>query len=236
MAIGSALLFNIRLPINFNSPYKALSIQDFWRRWHITLSRWLRHYVYIPLGGSRCSKYKVYRNLFLTALVSGVWHGAGTTFIIWGALHGIAMVIHRGWSSCGLRLPNLVAWFVTFNFVNIAWVVFRAPDLNIAYEFICIMLGSKGYLQIDSELVNVLGMLLNTSYSFPFVQSSVSYMAIPAVLLTMLLTLILKNSHNLVLESNVQKIRYVVFFGFIFGLSVSSMLASSSSVFLYFNF
>ncbi|NLY03504.1 MAG: MBOAT family protein, partial [Campylobacter sp.] len=94
MAIGSSLLFNIRLPINFNSPYKALSIQDFWRRWHMTLSRFLRNYLYIPLGGNRRGKYRTYINLLVTFLLGGLWHGAGWTFIAWGALHGIALVIH----------------------------------------------------------------------------------------------------------------------------------------------
>ena len=95
MAIGAALLFNIKLPINFNSPYKALSIQDFWRRWHITLSRFLRDYLYIPLGGNRSSKHRIYLNLFLTFLLGGIWHGAGWTFVLWGALHGAAMMLHR---------------------------------------------------------------------------------------------------------------------------------------------
>lgn len=104
MAIGAALMFNIRLPINFNSPYKALNIQDFWRRWHITLSRWLKDYVYIPLGGSRCTKTRTSINLFFTFLIGGIWHGAGWTFIIWGALHGVAIVIFRMWNQTGVKL------------------------------------------------------------------------------------------------------------------------------------
>lgn len=95
MALGVALMFNIRLPINFNSPYKALDIQDFWRRWHITLSRFLRDYIYIPLGGNRNSELRTYSNLFTVFLVGGLWHGASWMFIIWGALHGVAIVIHR---------------------------------------------------------------------------------------------------------------------------------------------
>jgi len=128
MAIGAALLFNIRLPINFNSPYKALDIQDFWRRWHITLSRFLKDYVYIPLGGNRKGSFRTYTNLLATFIIGGIWHGAGWTFVFWGFLHGMALVIHRFWKSMGLAMPKVLAWFITFNFINIAWVFFRAKE------------------------------------------------------------------------------------------------------------
>ncbi len=104
MAIGAALLFNINLPINFNSPYKALSVQDFWRRWHMTLSRFLRDYVYIPLGGNRKGNVRVYVNIFITFLLGGIWHGAGWTFVVWGAMHGLALMIHRGWSKLEIKM------------------------------------------------------------------------------------------------------------------------------------
>jgi len=130
MAIGAALLFNIKLPINFFSPYKATSIQDFWRRWHITLSRFLKEYLYIPLGGNRKGKVRTYINLFLTFLLGGIWHGAGWTFVVWGALHGGALVVHRFWQQMGLRMPKLLGWFITFNFINIAWVFFRANSFH----------------------------------------------------------------------------------------------------------
>lgn len=134
MAIGIALLFNITLPINFNSPYKALSIQDFWRRWHITLSRFLKDYIYIPLGGNRKGEFRTYTNLFTTFLLGGIWHGAGWTFVFWGALHGLALVIHRVWQKFGISLPRILAWFITFNFINIAWVFFRAKEWNDALK------------------------------------------------------------------------------------------------------
>ena len=134
MAIGIALLFNITLPINFNSPYKATSIQDFWRRWHMTLSRFLKDYVYIPLGGNRKGEARTYFNLFLTFLLGGIWHGAGWTFVFWGALHGVALMIHRAWHKLGMKLPTLLAWFITFNFVNIAWVFFRAKEWDDALK------------------------------------------------------------------------------------------------------
>jgi D-alanyl-lipoteichoic acid acyltransferase DltB (MBOAT superfamily) len=136
MAIGAALLFNIWLPINFNSPYQALDIQDFWRRWHITLSRYLRDYLYIPLGGSRCSTPRVYFNLMATFILGGLWHGASWMFVIWGALHGIALVAYRAWSGSGLRMPKAVAWLLPFNFINISWVFFRASTLDDALRVI----------------------------------------------------------------------------------------------------
>jgi len=146
MAIGAALLFNIKLPINFNSPYKALDIQDFWRRWHITLSRFLRDYVYIPLGGSKQGKYKTYVNLFTTFIVGGIWHGAGWTFLIWGALHGIAIVVHRIWKQMNFRMNNVLAWIVTFNFVNITWVFFRAENFEAAQKVLSGLIGLDGFL------------------------------------------------------------------------------------------
>ena len=134
MAIGIALLFNIKLPINFNSPYKATSIQDFWRRWHITLSRFLKDYIYIPLGGNRKGESRTYLNLFATFVLGGIWHGAGWTFVFWGVLHGTALVIHRLWQSLGFKLNRVLAWFITFNFINIAWVFFRAKEFDDALK------------------------------------------------------------------------------------------------------
>ena len=128
MAIGAALLFNIKLPMNFFSPYKATNIQDFWRRWHITLSRFLKDYIYIPLGGNRKGEFRMYGNLFATFVLGGIWHGAGWTFVFWGILHGGALVIHRFWQKLGLKIPKVLAWLITFNFINIAWVFFRAND------------------------------------------------------------------------------------------------------------
>lgn len=134
MAIGVALLFNIRLPINFNSPYKSLNIQDFWRRWHITLSRFLRDYVYIPLGGNRLGEFRTCNNLMITFIIGGLWHGAGWTFLFWGVLHGCALVVYRFWSKTGVVLHRYLAWFITFNFINIAWVFFRAETWNDAVK------------------------------------------------------------------------------------------------------
>lgn len=151
MAIGSGLFFGIRLPENFNSPYKSLDIQDFWRRWHITLSTWLKSYIYIPLGGSRCTLPRTCVNLFLTFFIGGIWHGAGWTFIIWGTLHGLATIIHRLWHQTGLHLNKFFAWFITFNFVNFAWIFFRAKSMHDAGEVIYKMFDLSWIKELSME-------------------------------------------------------------------------------------
>lgn len=144
MAIGAALLFNIRLPFNFDSPYKSLNIRVFWRRWHMTLGRFLMNYVYIPLGGNRRGKLRTYVNLLATFLIGGLWHGAGWTFIFWGFLHGAALVVHRIWMQWNLKMPKILAWFLTFQFVNASWVFFRAKEWEDALKVL------RGMVNFDS--------------------------------------------------------------------------------------
>lgn len=150
MAIGLGLMFGIMLPINFNSPYQSLNISEFWRRWHITLGRFFKECLYIPLGGNKRSKIINCRNLFIVAFLSGLWHGAGWGFIIWGVLHGVAMIIHRiyTWNFKSFITKNknrffykLCAWLITFNFVNIAWIFFRSENVKGAFLMIQSMLG-----------------------------------------------------------------------------------------------
>lgn len=136
MAIACARLLGYELTLNFNFPYVARDIADFWERWHISLSSWLRDYLYIPLGGNRGSRWFVYRNLMITMILGGLWHGGAWTFVIWGTLHGIALVLHRAWTraSEGRRrcpqLPSWLAWTLTLYCVCVAWIFFRATDLN----------------------------------------------------------------------------------------------------------
>jgi alginate O-acetyltransferase complex protein AlgI len=136
IAIGVALILGFRLPVNFNSPYKAKSITDFWKRWHISLSQWLRDYLYISLGGNRKGKIRTYFNLMITMILGGLWHGASLRFVIWGGLHGIGLVINRIWDSIFRKrngtnwIGRLIAIFITFQFVNFCWIFFRAPDMD----------------------------------------------------------------------------------------------------------
>ncbi|HVN25521.1 MAG TPA: MBOAT family protein [Syntrophorhabdales bacterium] len=142
MALGSSLMFNIKLPINFNTPYRSLDIQEFWRRWHMTLGRFMRDYLYIPLGGSRVAEWHVLLNLMITFFIVGLWHGAGWTFVLWGCLHGAALVIHRLWKKFGFSMPRWVAWLLTFNFINAAWVFFRAKTFGDALKVLKGMAGA----------------------------------------------------------------------------------------------
>ena len=143
IAIGIALLLGFTFPQNFDSPYAAVSVQDFWRRWHMTLSRWLRDYVYIPLGGSRGSTLLTYRNLLLTMLIGGLWHGAAWTFVVWGGLHGTALAFER-WrrerrgaaARVAAGWPRWRARILTFNFVCLAWIFFRADSFGAAWDMI----------------------------------------------------------------------------------------------------
>lgn len=139
MAIGIGKMFNINLPLNFNAPYRATNFQDFWRRWHITLNRFLTQYVYIPLGGSRRKEVRVYFNIGIVFLISGIWHGAGWTFVVWGICHGIGVMIHRIWKKKGYSMPSWLGMFITFFFINILWVLFRADNMHEAWVIISSM-------------------------------------------------------------------------------------------------
>ena len=143
IAMGVALLFGYRIPINFLSPYKSLSVTEFWRRWHITLGRWFRDYVYIPLGGNRNGPVVLCVALFATAFASGIWHGAGLTFVLWGVMHGTALVVER-LGSGRIFLPSWSKLVMTFLFVHLAWVMFRAPDVETAFGVYESMFGLNG--------------------------------------------------------------------------------------------
>lgn len=170
IAIGVALLLGIRFPQNFDAPYRALSLQDFWRRWHMTLSRWLRDYLYIPLGGNRGSELFTYRNLFLTMVIGGLWHGANWTFLVLGAIHGGYLVgervVKQAWARRGpMGLPpglvKVLQWTLTFNVVCFAWVFFRARNLSNAFEVLGRLIGDGGSSVLVTPLLigTVLAML-----------------------------------------------------------------------------
>lgn len=169
MAIGIAAAMGFDLINNFKRPYLAVSITDFWRRWHISLTRWLTHQVYIPMGGSRCSKIRNYWNIMVTFLVSGIWHGANWTFIVWGCLHGIAQVVEKavGWQryegkNMGIKVVRII---LTFMIVNFAWIFFRMPTISDAFMIIGQILSSYGiprFTEFGSAacLMSALGILI----------------------------------------------------------------------------
>ena len=216
MAIGIALLFNIKLPINFNSPYKARNIQDFWRRWHITLSRFLRDYVYIPLGGNKKGSFRTYSNLLATFIIGGLWHGAGWTFVFWGFLHGMALVIHRAWSNLGFKMWTWLAWLITFNFVNIAWVFFRAKEWDDAVRVLGAMF-SLDNVVIALSLKNISGDLFTILW----------------IIAGFILVLFFKNT---VEKAKELRINYKTLFFTLFCLLAALLSVNKVSEFLYFNF
>ena len=211
MAIGAALLFNIRLPLNFNSPYKSLNVQEFWRRWHMTLSRLLKDYVYIPLGGNRCSNFRIYINLIITFIIGGIWHGAGWTFIVWGTLHGVAIVLNRIWQKLNINIGKIAAWFITFNFINITWIFFRAKEWNDAIKVLF------GMFSVSTDI------------------GSINLISVLFIVLAIIVTIFFKNTNEL--EKKI-KIGFVASLGvsFVLFISITVLLIRRSSEFLYFQF
>jgi alginate O-acetyltransferase complex protein AlgI len=175
MAIGASYMFGIRLPLNFNSPYKSISIVDFWRRWHITLSHFLRDYLYIPLGGSRQGEFRRYLNLLMTMLLGGLWHGAGWTFVFWGGLHGIYLIVNHLYRSVRLSwghnlkkdgwLLRTTGQIVTFIAVVISWVFFKANSFETATSILKSMFGFNG-IDFPEFLESYLGFLRNVGIGF----------------------------------------------------------------------
>lgn len=241
MAIGAALLFNIKLPINFNSPYKALDIQDFWRKWHMTLSRFLRDYIYIPLGGNRKGRFHTYNNLMATFILGGIWHGAGWTFVFWGFLHGIALVLHRFWKNIGFTMPKIIAWFITFNFINIAWVFFRAKEWNDAIKVLRGMVDFNNII-VPEKVHNYILFLDNTPISFGqvFTSTSNSNYFLPWLIFGFIL-LWSKNSIEITKYPELLKTKNISFlklfyFAVTLFIAFVAMSLQTYTEFIYFNF
>jgi len=237
MAIGIGSMMNIDLPINFDSPYKALTISEFWDRWHKTLTRFFTRYIYIPLGGSRRGVLRTYLNVMIVFLCSGLWHGANWTFVLWGFLHGLFSVITRHFHSAIIKLPKAVNWCVTFSFVTLAWVLFRADSISHAFTLFK-KLFSMNFGPVNSNISSVF--LLP---EFEFVLGPIRLFSIleniPALTAciffggAMLLTLAARNAHQHMRED---RIRMIHLFGCLFLLIWCIFSFSSVSTFLYFNF
>lgn len=238
MAIGAALMFNIRLPVNFNSPYKAVSIQDFWRRWHITLSTWLRDYLYIPLGGNRKGPNRSMVNLFITMLLGGLWHGAGWTFVLWGALHGAALAVHRAWRVLQIELPAFIAWAITFLFINFTWVFFRAESYERAIDIIKGMLGFNGV--VISQKVAKLAAKFGIENSEAYYQADYNFVGSQSTLFAILIIGILsftaKNTQQVVQGGHRFSLWQALFVTISLTYALLSSITNQPSEFLYFNF
>ncbi len=238
MAIGTSLLFNIWLPINFNSPYKALDIQDFWRRWHITLSSFLRDYLYIPLGGNRNGEYRTLINIFVTFVLGGLWHGATWMFVIWGAMHGGALVILRVWRFLGHPLPPALAWIATFTYVNVAWIFFRAKTLGDAQRVLYGMIDFRSAFGQSVPSVSTSDLAWAGWMSDIFLEilptTLVGQLPIYLAVIAAFMMIAQKNSVEL-LEGRITA--YKLFYGgILLSVAMHFMFAATNSVFLYFNF
>ena len=239
MAIGAALLFNIWLPINFNSPYKSLDIQDFWRRWHMTLSRYLRDYLYIPLGGNRCSSARIYFNLMATFILGGLWHGASWMFVIWGTLHGAALVIHRLWKNFDMKMPKAIAWLTTFLFINVTWVFFRSASVGDAMR---ILSGMVDFRSISSTTASDIPTEkfawggANSDYLIDMLPAGLAANAICFSLIIISFVIITqKNSYEMTVGSGLTW-KKTFWMSILFCTAMYSTAQSTSTVFLYFNF
>jgi alginate O-acetyltransferase complex protein AlgI len=232
MAIGLSFLMGIKLPLNFNSPYKAASLIDFWRCWHMTLSRFLRNYLYFPLGGNRKGKFLRYVNLIITMLLGGLWHGASLNFVVWGGIHGICLAANHLFRDLlakrGLRIPTSLGRLVTLLVVVLAWVPFRAATLG-------------GTLCIWKSMVDFRGLQ-------PLMTTLTDTMVIPWVVITACIALFLPNTQQLFLaeESGGKLIPqwlqwrphwgWALIMGGALGCAIAMIMTGSVSEFLYFKF
>lgn len=231
MAMGIALMFNIGLPLNFNSPYKSTNIQDFWKKWHMTLGRFMTNYLYIPMGGNRKGELKTLRNLFIVFLASGIWHGAGWNFIIWGMLHGICILIHRIWKNSGRKMNKFVGWFITMNLVNIFWVFFRATNMTDAVKVI------KGMFDINNLYlpIKLKGLLPLNFFKYGEYNISIMNVGIQILIIFILLTIVFiqKNSYERLKKFKEKNLNMIITSLFLF---ISLIYLNKNSEFLYFNF
>ncbi len=237
MAAGIGRMMNIRLPVNFDSPYKSLSVKEFWRRWHMTLGAFFTKYVYIPLGGSRKGKLRTCVNTMIVFFLSGLWHGADWTFILWGMLHGMAISLESLWNKAPKRkISKICRWFITFLFVNLTWILFRSDSLDGAVWF-CSRLFSMEYtgalfrLAADSEVLFVPEALLK--HMEPQWISNLYAAALTGILLLCGLFCHMQSSTQLTEKCRMRKREALALAG-VFALSVLSL--SGVSTFLYFNF
>lgn len=235
MALGLGLMLQTKLPLNFNCPYRAVNIQDFWRRWHITLSNFLRDYIYIPLGGNQLGQIRLYGNLMITFLIGGLWHGAGWLFLIWGGLHGFALIVHRKFKYY-LRLPILFSWLMTFLFINFAWVFFRADSLQSAFKVLEGMLGLNGFVSPANSLFGFSTLLEKYKVSFielPFLNTDgYAYLSLSAAIIFFILFTV-NNTFDFVKKIHPNIISFLL----IIALTIILLFnMNKATEFLYFNF
>ena len=236
MAVGIGHMFNISLPQNFNSPYKSISIMEFWERWHMSLTRFLREYIYFPLGGSKKGKVRTYVNVMIVFLVSGIWHGANWTFVIWGFLHGILNCLNRGLKKYWEKVWVAIRWVLTFAAVNILWVIFRADSVGQAFVLIKKMIQIKGFqigdwLTESFDLIEFVLVERLLGIYYEYIEKIPGFHMWCFFLLALGIVLIAKNSSEKVFKPTITRS-----VGTIIMMMWSILSLSGISVFLYFNF
>ncbi|WP_237391974.1 MBOAT family O-acyltransferase [Paenibacillus dendrobii] len=239
MAIGLALLFNIMLPINFNSPYKATNFQEMISRWHITLTRFLYEYVYVPMNRYQSKKLNKLStstittiNVIILFLLSGIWHGAGWNFIIWGLLVGGGVVIYRFWKKLNIKLPSLLAWGITFAYLNLTLVFFRISELKQALWLIKAMLGCNGFI-LPEQLSEFLSPLSTLGIQFESTPLMNKVRALNFIILGFLIVLGFKNTSEK-MKTFRPTLIYALFIAIILVYSIINL--TKVSEFLYFKF
>lgn len=237
MAAGIGYMMNIKLPQNFDSPYKAASVGEFWKRWHMTLNAFFTQYIYIPLGGGRCVRWKWIRNVMIVFLISGIWHGANWTFIIWGILHGIAVVAER--ASLFSKWSLKVRWFMTFIFLVLSWVLFRSDSMNMAFQFYkkLFSFSNTGYLaDLSGNLIDFKFYFLRSCINRFGGNVAVSSFQILLLILLLILSVVCCTKRSCLIELPQKCLtkKDMLLFAVIFSLSVVSL--SGVTIFLYFNF
>lgn len=238
MALGLGYMFNIQLPINFNSPYKAANISEFWDRWHMTLTRFLTKYVYIPLGGSRKGYVRTLVNILIVFFVSGLWHGASTLFIFWGLMHGVAMVIYRIGRKFFDKIPRIITGALTFIFVSLAWVFFRAEYFEQAVSLI--LHGLRGGIGGVSSTVSqafyggtILESVLSHFISGGAVTAIEAILSVAWIVFGLLFCFILPSSHEMVEKQSGNRLYKTVL---VICAAWCVVRFSQFSSFIYFNF
>lgn len=219
MAIGVAYMFGIKLPFNFNSPYKARNVGEFWRRWHITLSRWLRDYLYIPLGGNNKGLARAWVNAIIVFLLAGLWHGAAWTFVLWGGLQGIGLCVCRIADHIKVTMPAVIAIAMTFLFATVSWVLFRSASIEGAQALYTIMFGAQGFDLTLRDIVSA---------------------NVPVLFMAIILIFLLPNTHRVIPKSSIwlEKVPLPVIIPamLILWLSMAAFDLDSSAEFIYFDF
>lgn len=235
MAVGTSLMLNIKLPINFDSPYKAISIRDFWKRWHISLTKFFTKYIYIPLGGSKKGIFFTYVNTMIVFLISGIWHGANWTFIVWGILHGALSVFDRIFDKYQKKICKPIRWICTFIVVNVLWLLFRSDSISQWLDIIAKIISFPN-LNISDGIIQVFNLqetvfISNVLGVTEFVKNIRGFWMIVYLIVSYGLCMLFENNYK-----KLEKISWITMFvssiAFVWGF----ICLSGESVFVYFNF